>query len=235
MDVLGEVVRAEARIRPRIRETILEHSAHLSQAGGADVCCKLENLQYTGSFKVRGAMNKLLSLTEEELSRGVVAASTGNHAMAVAYGTHELQVRGEVFVTVNASPSKVRAIERLGARVLYHGWDCVQTEVHARKYAGQHDMTYVSPYNDPQVVGGQGTIAVELVRQLDQIDAVFVSIGGGGLISGIAGYLGAVHPDVAVVGCSPENSQAMIRSGQGGQDRGLTVAAHSVRWHSRRH
>ena len=217
MNILEEVVHAEERIRPYIRETILDHSPYLSQIGNANVFCKLENLQYTGSFKVRGAMNKLLSLTAEELAQGVVTASTGNHGLAVARGVTELSASGIVFVPENAGPSKVRAIERLGADVRHYGEDCLEAEVYARQYAARNHMIYVPPYNDPKVIGGHGTIGVELARQLDQIDAVFISIGGGGLISGVARYLKSVHPDVKIIGGSPENSHVMIQSVKAGR------------------
>jgi threonine dehydratase len=216
-DIPEEVLRAEERIRPHIRQTILEYSPFLSQLGEANIYCKLENLQHTGSFKVRGAMNKLLSLTAGERARGVVTASTGNHGMAVAWSLNKLNASGIIFVPENATPSKIQAIERIGAEVRYFGQDTVDTEVHARQYAAQNHLTYVPPYNDPQVVGGQGTIGVELARQLDQIDAVFVSLGGGGLVSGIAGYLKSVHPGVQIIGCSPENSQVMIQSVRAGE------------------
>jgi len=217
MDILEEVLHAEERIRPYIRETILDHSPYLSQTGGANVFCKLENLQYTGSFKVRGVMNKLLSLTAEELVQGVVTASTGNHGLAVARGVKELSASGIVFVPETAGPSKVRAIERLGADVRYYGEDCLETEVYARQYAARNHMIYVPPYNDPKVIGGHGTIGIELARQLDRIDAVFISLGGGGLISGVARYLKSVHPDVKIIGCSPENSKVMIQSVKAGR------------------
>ena len=137
--------------------------------------------------------------------------------LAEAHGAKELNASGIVFVTENANPSNVQAIERLGAEVRYHGQDCAETEVYARRYAARNHMTYVPPYNDPQVIGGQGTIGVELARQLDQIDAVFISIGGGGLISGVARYLKSVHPDVKIIGCSPENSHVMIQSVKAGR------------------
>jgi len=217
VDVKKEVLHAEERIRSHIRQTILEYSPTLSELGRANVYCKLENLQYTGAFKARGAMNKLLSLTVEERARGVVTASTGNHGMAVARSLGILGGSGIVFVPEEASPSKVQAIERLGAEVRFFGQDCADTEAHAREHAAQNHMTFVSPYNDPQVIGGQGTIAVELARQLNPIDAVFASLGGGGLVSGIAGYLKSVHPNVQIIGCSPENSQVMIQSVKAGR------------------
>lgn len=217
INVTEEVLQAEKRIRPYIRQTILEYSLFLSRLGGANVYCKLENLQHTGSFKVRGAMNKLLALKAHELKRGVVTASTGNHGMAVAYSLDKLHAPGIIFVPKHTTASKIQAIERMGAMVRYFGEDTVHAEVHARQYAAQTDATYVPPYNDPQVIGGQGTIGMELAHQLDQIDVVFVSLGGGGLISGIAGYLKNVRPEVQVIGCSPENSQVMIQSVNAGE------------------
>jgi len=212
LEVSEEVLRAEDRIRPHIRETILEPSPHLGELGGAKVYCKLENLQHTGSFKVRGVMNRLLGMTEGELSRGLVTASTGNHGAALAHATNILGATGIVYMPENASLDKVSAVKRLGAEVRYCGDDNAVAEIYARRFAAENGMTSVSPYNDLLVVGGQGTIAVELERQLDHIDIVFVSLGGGGLISGIAGYLKSVNPEAVVIGCSPENSQVMIQS-----------------------
>jgi len=217
MDIFDEVRQAEDRIRPHIRKTILDHSPLLSELGRASVHCKLENLQHTGSFKVRGALNKLLSLSTEELARGVVTASTGNHGMAVGWSLKKLGASGIVFVPETADMSKVKAIERTGAAVRRFGADAVETEIHARDHASQNGSIYVPPYNDPWIVSGQGTIGFELHRQLERIDAVFVSLGGGGLVSGIAGYLKAVRPDVRIFACSPENSQVMIRSVEAGR------------------
>jgi threonine dehydratase len=212
MDIAKEVITAEKRIRPYIRETLLEYSPYYSRLADAEVHFKLENLQHTGSFKLRGAMNKMLSLTRAQRERGVVTASTGNHGAALAYSIGKLDSTGTVFVPQNASPGKVQTIERLGAKVQFFGDDMTDTEAHARNFAEKNGLTYISPYNDLQVIGGQGTIAVELVKELNKIDAVFVALGGGGLISGIAGYLKSIHPGVDIIGCSPQNSQVMIRS-----------------------
>ncbi len=217
MDVAQEVRRAEARIRPYIRETYLERSSFFSETTGAEVFLKMEHLQHTGSFKVRGALNKVLALPSEQRERGVVAASTGNHGAAVAYACAAVETRGLVFVPENADPGKVEAVRRLGASVRMHGVDCLDAEVEARRFAEAHDLAYVSPYNDPDVVAGQGTLGVELARQLDAFDAVFAALGGGGLIAGLAGYLKSVRPDIRVVGCSPENSPVMIRSVEAGR------------------
>ena len=213
MDLYKEITEAEARIRPYVRETPLEHSLSLSQMGQGNVYLKLENIQHTGSFKLRGALNKLLSLTPVQWEKGVVTASTGNHGAATAYALKLLGLQGIVFVPETASPVKLAMIQRLGATIQYYGRDGGVTEIFARRYAEERGMTYISPYNDIQIIGGQGTIAVELVRQLNQpIEAVFVAIGGGGLISGIAGYLKAVQPQVKIIGCLPENSPVMAAS-----------------------
>ena len=217
MNITEEVMTAEKRIRPHIRETILDYSPYYSKLAGANVYFKLENLQHTGSFKVRGAMNKVLSLTPAGRERGVVTASTGNHGAATAFSLGKFDAAGIVFVPQDASSGKVQAIERMGAEVRYYGDDGAVTEAHARQYARDHRLTYISPYNDPQVIGGQGTIAVELANQLDQIDMVFVALGGGGLASGIAGYLKSIQPHVKVIGCSPANSQVMIESVKAGR------------------
>jgi threonine dehydratase len=217
MDLVGETIRAEKRIRPHIRETFLERSPFLSEACGANVYLKLENLQHTGSFKARGALSKILSLTETERARGIVAASTGNHGAAVAYALSVIGGFGVVFVTEGAPATKIEAIRRWGAGVRTHGADCAETEAHARKTAEEDELVYVSPYNDPLVIAGQGTIGIELAGRLDRIDAVFVPLGGGGLVSGIAGYLKSAKPGVEVIGCSPENSQVMIQSVKAGR------------------
>ncbi len=211
-DVAGEVVQAVARITPYVRETYLERSPHFSREYGARVFFKLENLQHTGSFKVRGAFNKLLSLSAEARRRGVVAASTGNHGISVAYCAMTLGVKGRIFVPENADPKKVEVIEKWGMPVQRYGNDIVDTEAYARAYAAQNDMVYVSPYNDLKVVGGQGTIGFELQHQAGQIAAVFVAVGGGGLMAGIAGYLKSIDPTIRMIGCSPENSAVMARS-----------------------
>lgn len=216
-DVASEVLLAESRIRQHVRETVLEPSTYLSGSDGTKVFYKLENLQHTGSFKVRGAMNKILSLTPDDLERGVVAASTGNHGAAVAFGLGKVGASGIVFVPKNTPPSKAKRIEQLGAMVRYFGVDAAETETHARRFALQNQLKFISPYNDPLIVAGQGTIGVELERQLEQIDVVFASLGGGGLVSGIAGYLKSVLPNVEVIGCSPENSQVMIQSVKAGK------------------
>ena len=216
-EVAAEVERAEARIRPYTRETYLQRSDYLSALGGADVRCKLENLQHTGSFKARGAMNKMLTLSADERRRGVITASTGNHGAAVARSARQVGMACTVVVPHDASRSKLAAIARLGATVRLHGDDCVESERFARHWGAEHGVAYVSPYNDPLVVAGQGTVGLELHRQLEEVDSVFVAVGSGGLISGTAGYLKAQRPDVRFIGCSPANSAVMMESVKAGR------------------
>jgi threonine dehydratase len=180
--------------------------------GNAEVYLKLENFQLTGSFKVRGALNKLLTLSEAEKAMGVVAASSGNHGAGLAYGMNKLGIPGSVFVPQDASPSKLDLIRGYKVEVSHHGKDCVEAEAFARTYAAQYGMTYISPYNDPDVIAGQGTVGVELTEQLDQFDAIFIALGGGGLLSGVGRLLKSHNPEVEIVACSPENSAVMHHS-----------------------
>ena len=198
-----EILAAYHRIAPLVRKTPLEHSAEL----GAFL--KLEHLQFTGSFKFRGASNKIALLTPEQAAAGVVTASNGNHGLGVAAASQARGIAADVFVSSHVSASKARRIEAMGARIHCAGGDPLTAELAARRAAGATGRVFISPYNDLDVVAGQGTIGVELHRQLPQIDAVFVAVGGGGLIGGIGEYLKAVSPQTEIVGCWPENSPVM--------------------------
>jgi threonine dehydratase len=215
-DWLASIRSAAERIRPHVRDTPVEISPALSR-DGSETWLKLENLQTTGSFKLRGAMNRLLLFSPGERAKGIVAASSGNHGMAVAWGVRALGGRAILFVPEMASPVKLRAIRDLGAEVHAHGDDSGLCEIEARRYALEHGLAYLSPYNDPDVVAGQGTIGLELARQIDGLDAVFVALGGGGLISGIGLALRGLGSRARVIACSPENSSVMHRSIEAGR------------------
>ncbi len=235
MDFRSEVETAAERIRDRVRRTPIERSAALSNGGseargargargaGGAVWLKLENLQLTGSFKLRGATNKILWLSEKDRASGVVAASSGNHGAAVACAAAAVGTRAVVFVPEGAVSSKLEVIRTYGGEVRVHGNDCVLAEAEARRHAADRGMVYVSPYNDPLVVAGQGTLAAELAEQLAmetpgrELDAVFVTLGGGGLISGVGGFLKTIWPGVRVIACSPENSCVMHASLEAGR------------------
>ena len=211
-DLKNGVLAAQARIHPYVRETPLDRSIPLSKITGNHVFLKCENLQYTGAFKARGACNRLLTLTPEERERGVVTVSSGNHGAAVARGLQLFNIKGIVFVPENTASTKLENIANYGAPIERYSTHWIETETHARDYAKEHQMTFISPYNDLEVIHGQGTIGLELSQQLKKIDAVFVPIGGGGLISGIAGYLKAVSPHTKIIGALPANSPVMAES-----------------------
>jgi threonine dehydratase len=209
-------VLAAVRLRDRVRETPLNHSTRFSRQTGANVFFKLENLQHTGSFKLRGAFNRLLALRPDERRAGAVAASSGNHGAAVALALSELRIPGVIFVPAGTSPLKVEAIRAAGGDVRFFGDDGLDTETHARCYADLHGMVYVSPYNDAAVIAGQGSCGVEITRQLPAIDALFVAVGGGGLVSGVGAVLKRARPDTRVYGCQPANSPVMAASVEAG-------------------
>jgi threonine dehydratase len=217
MKVHEQVLAAEERIRPYIRKTDLEYSPYLSGCAGGRVYLKLENMQHTGSFKYRGALNKFLSLSWEDRQGPVITASSGNHGTAFAAILQRFGGRGVVYLPENASPAKVNNLRQYGVDLEFFGTDCVMSETLAKKTAEKNRQVFISPYNDLQVIGGQGTIAVELLEQLNGIDTVLVPVGGGGLISGIAGYLKSMDKNITVIGCQPENSAVMYASIKAGE------------------
>ena len=212
MNLQQEIINAADRIHPHIRETYFDRSFSFSELLDVNVWFKLENNQVTGSFKARGAFNKLLSLTDTEKNTGVVSASTGNHGAAVAYAAGELNIKCTIYVPNDASPAKLSNMKNFGARVETFGNDCVEAEKRARDVSVSTGETYVSPYNDRYVIAGQGTLGFEIASQCDHLDTIIVSVGGGGLIGGTASYLRSIWPDIEVIGCSPENSAVMIHS-----------------------
>ncbi len=207
MELKERIIEAEKRIRPYLRETPLEYSYSLSKSTSCEVYLKLENLQITGSFKARGSLNKILTLKNTKSK--IVTASTGNHGLGVANALSVVKREGTIYLPKNALEVKADAIRMRGVPVEYYGENCEETERYVRKMSETTDLVYVSPYNDVDVMAGQGSIGVELLRQLPDMDCVFISIGGGGLIAGIAAYLKAVNPKIEVIGCLPENAPVM--------------------------
>ena len=194
-------------IKKHIVKTPLIHSKNLSSISDSNVFLKLENFQYTGSFKLRGAINKILNLSDKSIA--VVAASSGNHGAAIAYSLRKLNMKGLVYVPENAVPSKVKLIKKYGIKIRYSGNDSLITELSAISYAKENNLSFVSPYNDIDVISGQGTIGVEMINQMKDLDVVFITVGGGGLISGVGGYLKSINSNIKIIGCSPENSPVM--------------------------
>jgi threonine dehydratase len=208
---------AEERIRPYVLRTPLVRSDRLSAAAGRDVYLKLENLQVTGSFKIRGVMNRLLTLGVDERSRGLITASTGNHGLAVAHAVELLGLCATIVLPATADPAKVARLRALGVAVESRGSECAESEAWARSLAESSGRVYLPPYNDPDVVAGQGTIGPELLAELGSVDAVFASVGGGGLIAGVAGFLKKAGGGTRAVGCLPENSPVMYDSMKAGR------------------
>jgi threonine dehydratase len=204
-DVLPLIDEAAARVYSVVKETPL-----VPIAGFPGAFAKLEQLQISGSFKLRGATNKLMSLDQAAARAGVITSSTGNHGLGVATAAKLLEIDAEVFLSSQVSMGKREKILERGARIRIVGDDALAAEVTARSAAQESGRTYVSPYNDPQVVAGQGTIAVELMRQIPDLDAIFIAVGGGGLISGIGSYLRQAAPQAEIIGCWPENSAVLL-------------------------
>lgn len=217
LDVKQEVLEAGKRIRQYVVETPLEYSRYLSRLGQCDVYLKLENMQRTGSFKFRGAANHILSLSEEEINRGVVTASTGNHGAAFAEMLEIMGYEGTIYMPENAARGKVDALRTYNVRLEFIGEDCEIAETTAREEAAGSNRVFVPPYNHPKIVGGQGTVAVELDRRLDRLDAVLVPIGGGGLMAGISGYFKSTGQSTRCIGCQPANSPVMAESVKAGK------------------
>ena len=217
MDFPGDVFSAYRRIRPDIRRTDLELSEGLSGLSGGRVHVKWEGDQITGSFKLRGALNKLRTLSPEQRRAGVVTASTGNHGLAVAYAAKLERIDLTLFLPENASAIKREKIEATGIRPEFFGRDCEKTEIHARAVASERGRVFISPYNDADVIAGQGTTAVEIIDALSGLEAVIVPVGGGGLIAGIAGTIKSFFPGVRVFGVEPEVSAFMKASIDAGQ------------------
>jgi len=214
LDVLG----ASKRISKHVRQTYLSYSSSFSNNLNNHVWFKLENLQYTGSFKVRGAFNKLLNLSTREKNKGVLAASTGNHGAAIAYASKVLDITCTIYVPFNTSSSKLDNMKRYGASIEFYGDDCIQSEIKAREVSIRDGKIYISPYNDLEIIEGQGSIGYEISNQVDHpLDAIIVSVGGGGLISGISDYLKSIWPNVKIIGCSPMNSAVMLHSIRAGE------------------
>ena len=219
LDTRGVALSAEQaaqRITELVRETPLERSPFFSDKFSAEVYLKFENQQRTGSFKLRGASNRLMTLSAEQRAKGCVAASSGNHGAAVAYAMRALDANGVIFVPEQTSKAKVEAIRNYGGEVRFFGSDGLDTEQHAREFADTNGMFYLSPYNDAEVSAGQGSCGIEIASQLADADAVFVAVGGGGLISGVGSVLKTRNPDIYLVGCQPDASAVMAKSIQAG-------------------
>ena len=212
LDVPQLVLEAIERCQDYLSPTPLEYSMYLSEKVEGEVWLKLDSMQRTSSFKFRGAINKILSLTEAELDKGVVSASTGNYALAVAEAVGIRKHRATIYVAEDIEPSRLGLLRSHGLDLVIHGELAWDAEKEARRVAEEQDKIYVSPYNDPIVVGGQGTCGYEISKQLPDVDAALFACGAGGLLTGSAGWLKSYSPEVEAFGVSPENSPVMYES-----------------------
>ncbi|MGA8148542.1 MAG: threonine ammonia-lyase, biosynthetic [Gallionellaceae bacterium] len=202
-----------ARVYDVAVETPLEAAPNLSARIGNTILLKREDMQPVFSFKLRGAYNKMAQLTPAQLKRGVIAASAGNHAQGVALSAQKLGCRAVIVMPSTTPQIKVNAVESRGAQVVLHGDSYSDAYQHALTLEKKHQLTFVHPYDDPDVIAGQGTIAMEILRQHNQpIHAIFCPIGGGGLVSGVAAYVKQVRPEIKVIGVQPVDSDAMYQS-----------------------
>jgi threonine dehydratase len=207
-----------ARVYDVARESQLERASLLSARLGCEVLLKREDDQPTFSFKIRGSYNKMSGLDAGALKNGVIAVSAGNHAQGVALAARKLGTTALIVMPVTAPAIKVRAVEALGARVLLHGDSVDDAAIEARRLAEREGRTFIHPFDDPDVIAGQGTIGLEILRQRPgRLDAIFVPVGGGGLISGIAAYVKTIRPEVKIIGVEPVDAPAMARSLEAGR------------------
>ena len=203
---------ARERTKDYLSPTPLEFSRYLSDQIDGEVWLKLDLVQRTASFKYRGAVNKILSLTEDELDKGVVSASTGNYALAVAEAMRQRGRRATIYVGKDIEDSRLELLKAHGLDLVVFDGDAWGAEKEARRVGDEEGKTYVSPYNDPLVVGGQGTCGLEISEQLPDLDAAFFACGAGGLLTGSSGWLKSHNPDIETYGVSPANSPVMYES-----------------------
>ena len=209
---LADIQTARERIQNVVEKTPCDYSEILSRLYGCHIYLKLENLQITGSFKPRGAFNKMLQLTTEQRAAGVIAASAGNHAQGVAYAARQLGIAATIVMPETTPLSKIRGTEELGAAIVLHGSRYGEAYDKASELQQQHGYTFVHAFDDPQIIAGQGTIGLEVLEQVPDPDMVVVPVGGGGLIAGIALAIKQTRPDIRLIGVEAERIPSMKTS-----------------------
>jgi len=223
---LQDIHAAHQRIRNLIYYSPAPYSAELSQRTGQHIFLKLDNLQRTGAFKERGALNKILTLSEDERQHGVIAASAGNHAQAVAYHATRRGIRARIVMPLITPLVKVSSTMNFGAEVVLHGANYDEACAEAGRLAEEEGMTFLHPFDDDAVIAGQGTIGLELLEQIPGLEAVAVPIGGGGLIGGVACAIKESNPHVRVIGVQTERLPSMLRATEAGEP--VTVPAEAT-------
>lgn len=212
MTITKETIRkAYLHIKEKIKKTPLVYAPELSKISGANVYLKMEQTQITGSFKIRGVLAKMNTISKENFHKTFVAASTGNHAAAFAYAAKIFRYKGKLFMPLHIEKEKLKGIETSSIEKELYGASSKEAEKRAREYAREVNGVLIHPYNDKDIITGQGTVALEIEEQLPKVDRVLVPIGGGGLISGVCAYF-SKNDEVKVIGCQPENASEMYES-----------------------
>ena len=209
---LKKIHQAKDRIKDIVVNTPFSYAPHLSAISGSEVYLKKENLQVTGAFKIRGAYNKIASLSDAQRECGVVAASAGNHAQGVAMSASKFAIRAVIIMPVSTPLTKINGVKDFGAEVILFGTNYDEAYAYAQKYAEENSLTVVHPFEDEEVMAGQGTVAVEILDSCKDVDVVIVPVGGGGLISGMAVALKEYNPKIEVIGVSASGAPALKES-----------------------
>ena len=217
MNWAEEILLAKERLGEDILRTPMFPSTYLSAMNEGQVFLKLESEQHTGSFKARGALNKIRSMSAVQKEVGMITASTGNHAQGFARAVTLAGGDGVIYLPTTASPAKVEALRHYPVGLEFHGAHALETELHAKAKAEELGKTWVSPYNDAMVVAGQGTIGLEMLEQVPHLDYVLACVGGGGMMSGVASWIKHRSPETKVIGCLPERSPEMALSVEKGE------------------
>ncbi|MBC8184565.1 pyridoxal-phosphate dependent enzyme [candidate division KSB1 bacterium] len=203
---------AYQRIKQFIRKTPLEECKELSRITRSQVYLKMEHWQRTGAFKIRGALNRMLQLSEEEKSHGVITASAGNHGLGVAFASELLEMKARIVLPVSASPTKIKMLNHFGCDIVQAGRDYDESEDVAYRIEKDCDLTFIHAFEDNRIIAGQGTIALEILNELPEADVLLVPVGGGGLISGIGIAAKQIKPEIQIIGVQSEASPAMYRA-----------------------
>ncbi|PGA93053.1 bifunctional threonine ammonia-lyase/L-serine ammonia-lyase TdcB [Bacillus wiedmannii] len=214
---IGDIKKAQKILDGNARKTPLVKSFYLTSKTGGEIYLKLENMQLTGSFKFRGAFNKISQLTNEEKERGVIACSAGNHAQGVALSSHLLKIKSKIVMPTSAPQAKVDATRGYGSEVILYGDTFDDAKAKCEKIIKETGETYLHPYDDVEVMAGQGTIGLDILDDMWDVDTVIVPIGGGGIISGIAVALKSFNPSINIIGVQAENVHGMKASYDAGE------------------
>lgn len=225
MITLEKIYEAEKNIKGVVVETPLSHAPYLSELHECDVYLKKENLQVTGAFKIRGAYNKIASLSDEQRACGVVAASAGNHAQGVALSASKFNIKATIIMPESTPLTKVDGVKYFGAEVILHGANYDEAYAYALEYGAANSLTFVHPFEDDEVIAGQGTVALEILQKYDDFDTIIVPIGGGGLIAGMATAIKALNKNIEVIGVSASGAPAFKES----FEKKCTIDSSSVR------